>query len=245
MNLPNSLTIGRIAATPAITALIMNPPWQYRLSAWVLFVVAAVTDYYDGKLARSRNLVTRTGKLLDPIADKLLLFATLVPIYWLTRDVALLANVPADLQWDTPGVVGPVSLGEPELRRYPFVTPFGLVPVPLWVVAVIIGRELFMTLLRQHAARRGVVISAIGPAKLKTTFQNIWVGTAFFWFFAASAAAQNGWTSVWWGRFAHFNGIVGTIGMLAALGLTVYSLGIYLSRYGGLLVPGRSSIRQP
>ena len=61
VNLPNSLTIGRIAATPAIAALIMNPPWQYRLSALVLFIVAAVTDYYDGKLARSRNLVTRRG----------------------------------------------------------------------------------------------------------------------------------------------------------------------------------------
>ena len=232
MNLPNSLTIGRIAATPAITALIMNPPWQYRFSAWVLFVVAAVTDYYDGKLARSRNLVTKTGKLLDPIADKALLIATLVPIYWLTRDVGLLLHAPQDVQWAA-GIVGPVSLGQH--ARYPFVTPFGLVPTPLWVVAVIIGRELFMTLLRQHAVRRGVVISAIGPAKLKTTFQNIWVGTAFFWFFASSAAAQNKWTSQAWVAFAHFNGIVGTIAMVTALLLTVYSLWIYLRRYGGLL----------
>lgn len=238
MNLPNSLTIGRIAATPAITALIMNPPWQYRLSAWVLFVVAAVTDYYDGKLARSRNLVTKTGKLLDPIADKALLIATLVPIYWLTRDVPLFAHVPGDASW-TAGVLGPVTLGSPAHNAYPFVTPLGLVPVPLWIVAVIIGRELFMTLLRQHAVRRGVVISAIGPAKLKTTFQNIWVGTAFFWFFAASAAAQNHWTGSAWAAFAHFNGIVGTIGMIAALGLTLYSLMIYLRRYGGLLMPGR------
>jgi phosphatidylglycerophosphate synthase len=239
MNLPNSLTIGRIAATPAITALIMNPPWQYRLSAWVLFVVAAVTDYYDGKLARSRNLVTKTGKLLDPIADKLLLFATLLPIFWLTRDVPMLASL-ANAPWATPEVVGPVTLGTPPHNAYPFVTPFRLVPVPLWVVALIIGRELFMTFLRQHANRRGVVISAIGPAKLKTTFQNIWVGTAFFWFFSASAAAQNGWTNIWWVRFAHFNGIVGAIGMLSALGLTLYSLGIYLQRYGGLLLPRRS-----
>ncbi|HJU73156.1 MAG TPA: CDP-alcohol phosphatidyltransferase family protein [Gemmatimonadaceae bacterium] len=236
MNLPNSLTLGRIAATPAITALIMNPPWQYRLSAWVLFVVAAVTDYYDGKLARSRNLVTRTGKLLDPIADKALLIATLVPIYWLTRDVPFLA--PLDPERWTAGVVGPVTAGDPSHVAYPFVTPMGLVPVPLWVVAVILGRELFMTFLRQHAARRGVVISAIGPAKLKTTFQNIWVGTAFFWFFAASAAAQHRWDHPAWDAFAHFNGIVGTIGMVAALGLTLYSLGVYLRRYGGLLVGG-------
>lgn len=232
MNLPNSLTIGRIAATPAITALIMNPPWQYRFSAWVLFVVAAVTDYYDGKLARSRNLVTKTGKLLDPIADKALLIATLVPIFWLTRGVSLFAHVPDDVQWAA-GVVGPVTLGQ--RLAYPFATPLGLVPTPLWVVAVIIGRELFMTLLRQHAARRGVVISAIGPAKLKTTFQNIWVGTAFFWLFAASLAAQQKWTQSAWVAFAHFNGIVGTIAMVTALTLTLYSLWIYLRRYGGLL----------
>ncbi len=235
MNLPNSLTIGRIAATPAITALIMNPPWQYRLSAWVLFIVAAVTDYYDGKLARSRNLVTKTGKLLDPIADKALLIATVVPIYWLTRDVGLFADVSREAQWAA-GAVGPVTLGDPAHLAYPFVTPLGLVPVPVWIVAVIIGRELFMTLLRQHAARRGVVISAIGPAKLKTIFQNIWVGTAFFWFFAASAAAQHRWASSAWVAFAHFNGFVGTLAMLTALALTLYSLGIYLRRYGRLLV---------
>jgi CDP-diacylglycerol---glycerol-3-phosphate 3-phosphatidyltransferase len=239
MNLPNSLTIGRIAATPAITALIMNPPWQYRLSAWLLFLAAAITDYYDGKLARSRNLVTKTGKLLDPIADKLLLIATLVPIYWLTRDVLMLGQVPHDASWTT-GIAGSVTLGTPEHTAYPFVTPFGLVPTPLWVVALIIGRELFMTLLRQHAVRRGVVISAIGPAKLKTTFQNIWVGTAFFWFFAASAAAQNAWRGQAWVAFAHFNGIVGTICMMVALTLTLYSLGIYLRRYGDLLIPGRA-----
>jgi CDP-diacylglycerol---glycerol-3-phosphate 3-phosphatidyltransferase len=239
VNLPNSLTIGRIAATPAITALIMNPPWQYRFSAWVLFVVAAVTDYYDGKLARSRNLVTKTGKLLDPIADKALLIATLLPIYWLTRDVGLFWHVPENVQWAA-GAVGPVALGSGH-ARYPFVTPFGLMPTPLWVVAVIIGRELFMTILRQHAARRGVVISAIGPAKLKTTFQNIWVGTAFFWFFAASAAAQNKWTGNAWVAFAHFNGIVGAIAMITALTLTLYSLSIYLRQYGGLLLPNRSA----
>jgi CDP-diacylglycerol--glycerol-3-phosphate 3-phosphatidyltransferase len=233
MNLPNSLTIGRIAATPAITALIMNPPWQYRLSAWVLFLAAAVTDYYDGKLARSRNLVTKTGKLLDPIADKALLIATVVPIYWLTRGVTLFASVPEDAQW-VAGTVGPVALGD--RVAYPFVTPFGLMPATLWIVAVIIGRELFMTLLRQLAARRGVVISAIGPAKLKTIFQNIWVGATFFWFFAASAARQYEWNSAAWVAFAHFNGIVGTLAMLTALTLTLYSLGIYLRRYGRLLL---------
>ena len=230
---PNIITVVRICFTPVIALLPFIEGYWPKLIAFFIFVVAAVSDVYDGYLARSRNQVTDIGKLLDPIADKALLIATLLPIYWLTRGVGLFWDAPEHVQWAA-GVVGPVSLGD-AAHRYPFVTPLGLVPTPLWVVAVVIGRELFMTLLRQHAARKGVVISAIGPAKLKTTFQNIWVGTAFFWFFAASAAAQNKWTSQAWVAFAHFNGIVGAIAMITALTLTLYSLSIYLRRYGGLL----------
>ena len=73
MNLPNAITMGRIAATPLIATLVINSAWMPRLSAWVLFIAAATTDYVDGKLARDRDLVTDPGKLLDPLADKLLL----------------------------------------------------------------------------------------------------------------------------------------------------------------------------
>ena len=86
--------MGRIAATPLIVTLVINAGWQPRLSAWLLYVIAASTDYVDGKLARDRNLVTNLGKLLDPLADKLLLVATLIPMYWLTRDVALMSSLP-------------------------------------------------------------------------------------------------------------------------------------------------------
>ena len=106
----------------------------------------------------------------------------------------------------------------------------------LWIIAVVLGRELFMTVFRQYAAQRGVIISAIGPAKWKTTFQWIWVGAAFFWFFASSAAAEHRWTSSAWNAFAMFNGIVGVLSMIGAVALTLYSLWLYLQRYGGLLV---------
>jgi phosphatidylglycerophosphate synthase len=119
---------------------------------------------------------------------------------------------------------------------FPFVTPWGLVGLPLWILGVVIGRELFMTVFRQIAARRGVVISAIGPAKLKTAFQCIWVGAAFFWFMAATAAVEHGWTGSAWHAFAMFNGMVGTVSMVIAVGLTLYSLGLYLRRYGSLLI---------
>lgn len=239
MNLPNALTVGRIAATPLIVTLVINAGWQTRLSAWVLYVAAAATDYVDGKLARDRNLVTNLGKLLDPLADKLLLVATLLPMYWLTRDVALFASLPGDASWAAGDIVGPVVPAGGESRlAFPFVTPFGLVGLPIWVLVVVVGREVFMTLFRQLAARRGVIIAAIGPAKLKTTFQSIWVGAALFWFMAATAAVEHQWTGAAWNAFAMFNGIVGTVSMLIAVALTLYSLWLYLKSYGGVMLRG-------
>lgn len=244
LNLPNVMTVGRIAATPVIATLVISAGWQPRFSAWLLFVIAALTDYFDGKLARDRNLVTNLGKLLDPLADKLLLLATLVPMYWLTRGVSLVGNLPAtqDLTWASHGIVGPVATHAAQIA-YPFVTPLGLVGLPLWIVAVVIGRELFMTIFRSYAARRGVIIAAIGPAKWKTTFQSIWVGAAFFWFFSSSAAAEHHWTSDAWQVFAMFNGIVGTLSMIGAVLLTIYSLSLYVRRYGWLLTGGRAAAR--
>lgn len=233
MNLPNAITVSRIAAAPIIVTLVINSGWQQRLSAWVLFIAAAVTDYVDGKLARDRNLVTNLGKLLDPLADKLLLLSTILPMYWLMRDVALFSTLPGDSAWAAGATIGPVSpVAGVSRLAFPFVTPFGLVGLPAWILAVVIGREVFMTVLRQYAARRGVVIAAIGPAKWKTAFQWIWVGAAFFWFMAASAAVEHGWTGFAWQAFAMFNGIVGTVSMVVAVVLTLFSFGLYLQRYG-------------
>jgi phosphatidylglycerophosphate synthase len=221
VNLPNAITLARIASAPAIALLPFSSSWQLRLLAFVLFIVAAVTDYYDGMLARTRGLVTNLGKLLDPLADKLLLLATLVPMYWLQQPAH---DPPLDSALGRGGA-------------FPFVLPgVGAVRLPGWVVAVVLGRELFMTVFRQLAARRGVVIAAIGPAKWKTGFQSVWVGAAYFWFFAATLAGERNWTGTPWRAFAHFNGIVGVVTMVAAVVLTVYSLWLYLRRYGALLV---------
>ena len=221
MNLPNTITVARIAAAPFIAWLPLSPSWPLRLTGFVLFVVAAVTDYYDGMLARTRGLVTDLGKLLDPLADKLLLVATLVPMFW--------------LQQPAPGSDGALAAR----GALPFATPLGPVPLPWWVVAVVLGRELFMTVFRQIAARRGVVIAAIGPAKWKTGFQSVWVGSAYFWFFAATLAGARGWAGPAWRALAAFNGVVGAATMVAAVALTLYSLALYLRRYGGVLM-GRS-----
>jgi CDP-diacylglycerol---glycerol-3-phosphate 3-phosphatidyltransferase len=219
VNLPNTLTAGRILAAPFIAALpFINSP-GVRFVAFALYVIAAVTDYYDGMLARTRNLITDLGRLLDPLADKLLLFATLIPMFVLMAP----ANDPFI----------PTRAESMDAGRLPFLTPFGPIWLPWWVVAIVIGREIFMTVFRQAAARRGVVISAIGPAKWKTGFQSVWVGSAYFWFFAATLAARDHWDSAAWHAFAYFNGIVGTITMVTSVVLTVYSLVLYLRRYTG------------
>ena len=85
MNLPNALTVGRIAATPLIAVLPFANSWALRLTAFILFLVAAITDYIDGHLARSRKQETDLGRLLDPLADKLLLVGTFVPMYLLAQ----------------------------------------------------------------------------------------------------------------------------------------------------------------
>ena len=237
MNLPNAITVARIAVAPVIVWMVVIPSWEIRLAAWILYLAAAITDYYDGKLARSRNLVTDLGRLLDPLADKMLLVCTLGPMWWLMRGVPLLAPMPAADEWAVPGVIGPVLEGTRE--AWPIVAPWGLVGLPLWVVLVVLGREAAMTVFRQYAARRGVIISAIGPAKWKTGFQSTWAGAAFFWFFAAAAAVEYRWTSDAWRYFAMFNGIVVTVTMIGAVGLTLYSLGLYARKYGYLLARGK------
>lgn len=219
MNLPNAFTVARIAVTPLIAWLPFTPSPALRLTAFVLFILAAVTDYVDGRLARSRKQETDLGRLLDPLADKLLLVGTIVPMYLLMR--------PGE------GSTEPWP-GKALENALPFRTPFGDVPLAWWIVAVVIGRELFMTIFRQAAARRGVVIAAIGPAKWKTGFQSVWVGAAYFWFFAATLAAVRGWETPAWNGFALFNGIVGVGAMAGAIALTLYSLVLYLRAYGNV-----------
>ena len=78
MNLPNTLTVSRLfAAVIVMLAMALPIPFSTTL-AFVVFVVASITDYWDGKLARMHYGVTAFGKLMDPLADKVLVCAALV-----------------------------------------------------------------------------------------------------------------------------------------------------------------------
>ena len=77
-NLPNLLTISRIVVIPVIFLTVYIHSVWWGLFAAVLFIIASITDYFDGYLARARGEVSAFGRLLDPIADKLLVTSALV-----------------------------------------------------------------------------------------------------------------------------------------------------------------------
>jgi CDP-diacylglycerol--glycerol-3-phosphate 3-phosphatidyltransferase len=204
--LPNIITIVRICFTPVIALLPFIEGYWPKLICFVVFIVAAVSDVFDGRLARSRNLVSDLGKLLDPIADKLLLFATLIPIYWITRQRHDLYDIPV---WGS---------------------------IPLWVCLLLIGRELAMTLFRWWAQRRGVVIPAHGAGKLKTVIQNIFIGAIMLWFAFRDARKPLGWEQSRFADFWNtFHGSFVAVALAIATLLTIYSFGVYIYRYRDLL----------
>ncbi|MBQ5746465.1 MAG: CDP-diacylglycerol--glycerol-3-phosphate 3-phosphatidyltransferase [Clostridia bacterium] len=86
MNLPNKLTILRMILVPVVMVFILYPaltgnnPLLYGIIPALLFILTAITDFIDGKIARKYNLITDFGKFMDPVADKFMVIGTLVAI---------------------------------------------------------------------------------------------------------------------------------------------------------------------
>lgn len=79
MNLPNQLTVARIGMTFLMVVFLTTPIIPFgKTAALVVFVAASITDYWDGRLARSSNRITAFGQLMDPLADKVLVCAAFV-----------------------------------------------------------------------------------------------------------------------------------------------------------------------
>ena len=93
LNLPNFLTVVRILLVPVLIVALLEKSSGGDTLAAIVFVAASVTDAVDGYLARARNSITTFGKLMDPIADKLLIVAALVVLVSLTRLQAWVAMV--------------------------------------------------------------------------------------------------------------------------------------------------------
>jgi CDP-diacylglycerol--glycerol-3-phosphate 3-phosphatidyltransferase len=93
LNLPNFLTVLRILAVPVVVVALLDETPNGDALAAAVFALAAVTDGLDGYFARSRGAVTTFGKLMDPLADKLLIVAALVSLVSLDRLAAWVAMV--------------------------------------------------------------------------------------------------------------------------------------------------------
>ena len=210
--LPNILTIARIALAPVIALLPFINGYIPKLVAFAVFLSAAISDFYDGRLARERNEITDLGKILDPLADKLLLIATLIPIFWITRYPMRQYEIP---WWGN---------------------------LPLWVLILLIGREVAMTIFRQVAKKRGVIIAAGGAGKIKTIVQDIFIGATILWFAWKDMRVEFGWERGWLGAFwEQFHGTVVAITLAVAVLLTAYSLAVYVYRYRRLFWSAQAS----
>ena len=205
VNLPNAITTLRVLLAPVVTVLLFESSASVRLIAFIVFLVAALSDLVDGALARRRSEVTDFGKLVDPLADKLLLVATLIPFYLLT-------------------------LRLPELGQLPL---FG--GISLWVLVVFFGRELLITWLRTAAARRGIVVPATTLGKRKALAQNIFIGSMILWLAYRTAVVEKGWAGPLNDFWAGLHGWFTTISLIVALALTVVSLVVYVSNFRRVL----------
>jgi CDP-diacylglycerol--glycerol-3-phosphate 3-phosphatidyltransferase len=127
VNVPNALSLGRILLVPVLVLVLVDEPEGSILAA-ALFAGASLTDILDGHLARTKQLVTDLGKVLDPLADKLMVVSVLVSLAVLDR-------------------------------------------VSGWVVAIILGREVAVSVMRSRAARDGRVVAARTLGKVKMGLQ--------------------------------------------------------------------------
>ncbi len=145
-NWPNLLTITRISLVPLLVIFFYLPYWWAHLVAATLFLLASITDWLDGYLARYLKQATRLGAFLDPVADKLMVSIALVMI-----------------------------VAEPTFQFVSLPNRIMTIPTPIITLpaAVIVAREIIVSALREWMAeigqRTSVAVSSIG--KVKTAVQ--------------------------------------------------------------------------
>ncbi len=154
--IPNVLTLGRLILTLIFLGMILYAPQMGRekpagflLTAFILFVVAGITDIVDGKIARMYDVTSKFGRMIDPLADKALICGAFICF---------------------------AIVGEPKLANFNLsVLTLSFIH---WLVAlVLIARELLVTILRHLAEARGVNFAATVSGKIKMFIQSFGIGT--------------------------------------------------------------------
>ncbi len=171
LNLPNALTVVRILLVPVLVVALLDETDNGDLLAAVVFAVASMTDFVDGWLARRRQDITTFGKLMDPIADKLLIIAALLALVSLDRLAAWIAMViiarevaVTVARAQAPEVIPAAGWGKVktvvQVAAIFFLIAFD--PTPVWVdllvygavaVTVISGVDFFLNLRRSQRQR--------------------------------------------------------------------------------------------
>jgi CDP-diacylglycerol--glycerol-3-phosphate 3-phosphatidyltransferase len=156
VNLANALTVIRLALVPVVVACLLAGGTGWRVAAFAAFAVASVTDLLDGRIARSRGLITDFGKIADPIADKALTGAALVTLsylgwlpWWVTivilaREVAVTGLRFWVIRY---GVIAASRGGKLKtLLQVLAISLYMLPGVPQWLRAVVMAAAVVVTL---------------------------------------------------------------------------------------------------
>lgn len=150
--IPNILTFARfVLSIIFLIMVLLSPRVSDRPSfldvAFVLFIIAGLTDIIDGKVARKLNVTSKFGRMLDPLADKVLVCGAFICF---------------------------ALIGEPQLFNF---APVTMAIIRWTVAAVLILREVYVTILRHIAEARGVNFAATTSGKLKMFLQSFAIGT--------------------------------------------------------------------
>jgi len=176
-----------------------------KLIAFILFVIAGATDWLDGYVARKYNQVSDTGKLLDPIVDKLLALTAFVLI-----------------------VTDAHILGDADIDRFLPVFAAAI------IIFVALARDYIVNIIRQLAASKGIVIPADQTAKIKTTLQFIALGMFMFYAADFNLSAGERYGVLGLNLLFDIYRYVAWFVMIAATVLTIISCVIYIVKYNKL-----------
>ena len=160
MNIPNKLSTLRICMVPLFVVAYFLPFSWGAYVAVGIFILAAFTDFLDGYIARKYNMTTDLGKLLDPIADKILVCAALFCVV-ATNPLRYLIYLDQGIGADWI-----------RMNSHAWAEGFGVIFLAVGS-AIIISRELLVSAVRQIAASKGVVVQANVFGKIKTIFQDV------------------------------------------------------------------------